>query len=92
MWIKPNVRSSLNLTSVDSGTLRIILENQLWENMHGWLSPPDPSTNHNIARGTHHKKMATWFIECSILVKQAHTFRESKEVNLFWLHGRRAPV
>jgi hypothetical protein len=36
--------------------------------------------------------MATWFIESGILVKQVHTFHESKEVNLFWTHGKRAPV
>jgi hypothetical protein len=40
--------SSLNLISVVLGTLHIVLENQLRENIHRWLSPPDPSTNHNI--------------------------------------------
>ncbi|KAI0263888.1 hypothetical protein BGY98DRAFT_1044706 [Russula aff. rugulosa BPL654] len=34
--------------------------------VHRWLSPPDPSTNHNIACGTHHKKTATWFFEGNI--------------------------
>ncbi|KAN0118577.1 hypothetical protein V8E52_005000 [Russula decolorans] len=32
--------------------------------------------------------MATWFIESSNLVKQVHAFHESKEANLFWMHGK----
>ncbi|KAI0281937.1 hypothetical protein BGY98DRAFT_154074 [Russula aff. rugulosa BPL654] len=40
-----------------------VKQNQLRERIHSWLSPPDPSTNHNIACDTHHKKSATWFFE-----------------------------
>lgn len=47
---------------------------------------------HNITCGTHHKRMATWFIESSILVNQTHAFRESKEASLFCIYGKRAPV
>ena len=47
------------LISTDYRTSRIISENQLRENIHRWLSPPDPSTNHNIACDTQHKKIAT---------------------------------
>ncbi|KAI0269605.1 hypothetical protein BGY98DRAFT_297057 [Russula aff. rugulosa BPL654] len=52
--------SSPNLVSPG---LSIISENQLRDCVHKWLSPPDPSTNHNIACGTHHKKAATWFFQ-----------------------------
>ena len=53
--------SSPNLIIVDCGILLVLSGNQLRENIHKWLSPPDPSTNHNIACGTRHKKTATWF-------------------------------
>jgi hypothetical protein len=76
--------SSPILISTDYGDLHIISENQLRQNIHNWLSPPDPSTNHNIACDTHHKKMATWFIEGSI-------FREWQSTSpLLWIHGKRA--
>jgi hypothetical protein len=65
--------------------LCIILENQLRESIHRWLSPPDPSTNHNIACGTHHKKTAMWFF-------QGNIYREWKSKgSLLWIHGKRTP-
>ena len=77
-------RSSFNFIFT-MGHLHIIVENQSWENIHKWLSPPDPSTNHNIACDTHHKKTATWFFQGSI-------FREWKSTgSLLWIHGKRAP-
>jgi hypothetical protein len=70
---------------IDDGALCIISENQLRESIHKWLSPPDPSTNHNIACGTHHKKSATWFFKGNI-------YREWKsKSSLLWIHGKRAP-
>ena len=76
---------SPNLISTDCETLPVISGNQLRENVHKWLSPPDPSTNHNIACGTHLKKTATWFFEGSI-------FREWKSTgSLLWVHGKRTP-
>ena len=78
-------RSSYNFTGADYRDLIIISENQLRENIHKWLSPPDPSTNHNIACGTHLKKSATWFFQGSFL-------REWKSTgSLLWIHGKREP-
>ena len=75
--------SSHNLNSVDYHALPILSGIQLRETIHKWLSPPDPSTNHNIACGTHHKKTATWFFEGSI-------FQEWKSTgSLLWIHGKR---
>jgi hypothetical protein len=69
--------------SVDCGALHILSGNQLQESIHNWLSPPDPSTNHNIACGTHHKKAATWFFQGSI-------FQEWKSTgSLLWVYGKR---
>ena len=76
---------SHDLINTGCGALHIISENQLRENIHKWLSPPDPSTNHNIACSTHHKKTATWFFQGSI-------FREWKSTgSLLWIHGKRTP-
>src|SRR5258708_13318211 len=58
-------RLSSNHIGADYATLPILSGNQLRESTHKWLSPPDPSTNHNIACGTHHKKTATWFLKAT---------------------------
>jgi len=74
---------SSNLISADYGALHILSGNQLQESTHKWLSPPDPSTNHNIAISTHHKKTATWFFE-------GRTYQEWKSTgSLFWVHRKR---
>ena len=76
-------RLSSSLISADHGALRILSEKQLRESVHRWLSPPDPSTNHNIACDTHHKKTASWFFQGSI-------FQEWKSTGeLLWVHGKR---
>jgi len=76
--------SCLSLTSlILTGASYPLAGNQLWDNLHKWLSPPDPSTNHNIACGTHQKRMANWFFQGSI-------FKGWKETNsLLWIHGKR---
>jgi hypothetical protein len=66
----------------------IVTGNQLRQNLHRWLSPPDPSTNHNIASSAHHEGTATWFFNGS-------TYNEWKSVgseSLLWVHGKRAPL
>ena len=76
-------RLSSPSSSVPNVDLPILLGNQLRESIHRWLSPPDPSTNHNIACGTHHKKPASWFF-------QGNIFQEWKSTgSLLWIHGKR---
>jgi len=59
-----------------------VKQNQLRRDIHKWLSPPDPSTNHNIACATHHKGTATWFLEGNI-------FQEWKTTgSLLWIYGK----
>jgi hypothetical protein len=80
-----NRSSSPNPIGAYYGALHIISENQIRENIHKWLSPPNPSTNHNIACDTHHKKTATWFFQSSI-------FQLWKSTGLLlWIHGKRVP-
>lgn len=63
-----------------------LVGNQLQVNLQSWLSPPDPSVNHNNACKTQHEGTATWFI-------QGRKFREWKENgSLLWIRGNRAPL
>ncbi|KAI0280250.1 hypothetical protein BC826DRAFT_1112292 [Russula brevipes] len=54
---------------------------QLRRDFKTWLSPPDPSVNHNTAFKTQQSGTARWFIEGS-------TFRDWKEDgSLLWIRG-----
>jgi hypothetical protein len=76
-------RSSFSADSADYVVLLILPGNQLRESTYKWFSPPDPSTNHNIACATHHKKTAKWFLRGRI-------YQEWKETgSLIWIHGKR---
>ncbi|KAN0118906.1 hypothetical protein V8E52_004678 [Russula decolorans] len=62
----------------------ILTGNQLRQDLRKWLSPPDPSTNHNIECNAHHKGTATWFFE-------GRTYKEWKSTaseSLLWIHGK----
>lgn len=61
----------------------ILTGNQLRQDLRRWLSPPDPSTNHNIACSAHHEGTAAWFFKGRI-------FGEWKTTeSLLWVHGKR---
>jgi hypothetical protein len=66
----------------------VLTGNQLRQNLRKWLSPQDPSTNHNIACNAHHEGTATWFFEGRAYKEWKSTSSES----LLWVHGKRAPV
>ena len=60
--------------------------NQLRDSLFRWLSPPDPSINHNIASKAHHKGTAEWLLQGSI-------FSQWKSTGSFlWMHGKRASI
>ncbi len=81
--VKEMRRLSSNLTRADYVVLLIPSGNQLQESTHRWLFSPDPSTNHNIACDTDHKKTATWFF-------QGEIYQEWKSTgSLLWIHGKR---
>jgi len=57
--------------------------NQLRDDLLRWLSPPDPSTNHNIACKAHHNGTTQWLFQGSI-------FNRWKSTGSFlWVHGKR---
>ncbi|KAH9969668.1 hypothetical protein BC827DRAFT_22708 [Russula dissimulans] len=59
---------------------------QLRRELRNWLSPPDPSTNHNIARNAQHEGTSTWFFEGRI-------YKEwMANPSLLWIHGKRKSV
>lgn len=53
------------------------------QDLRRWLSPPDPSTNHNIAHRAQHEGTAMWFFECEIYKKW------KSNPSLLWVHGKR---
>jgi hypothetical protein len=76
-------RSYSDLAAVDFRDLFILVESQLLNILQQWLSPPDPSTSHNVARKAHLKGTASWFFQGSI-------FEQWKSSSsLLWIHGKR---
>ncbi|KAK8052793.1 hypothetical protein PG996_012094 [Apiospora saccharicola] len=47
-----------------------------------WLSPPDPSTNFNIARRQHYQGTGQWFLK-----SEAYKKWKTKRNSLLWLNG-----
>ena len=76
--------SSPNLISSDGGASSILAGSQMRENLRKWLSPPNPSTNHNIACGAHLQGTATWFLQGSAFQK----WKKSSS-SVLWIYGMR---
>ena len=56
---------------------------QLQRDIQFWLSPPDPSTNHEFVGKGRHSGTAAWFFE-------SHALTEWKARGSFlWIHGKR---
>ena len=73
-----------NLAIVPSSRLNLLAGKQLMQLLRSWLSPADPSTNHNIARKVHHNGTAAWLFQGQIIIKWKSTG------SLLWIHGKRA--
>src|SRR5712672_690017 len=64
--------------------LKYPIGNQLRDSLLRWLSPSDPSVNHNIASKVHHNGTSQWFFQGSI-------YKQWNSVgSLLWIHGKRA--
>ena|SRR6266702_4330178 len=73
----------INSFATGSGVSNLLTGNQLRESLRRWVTPPDPSTNHNIACDIHHGGTAEWFFRYSI-------FGEWKSTgSLLWIYGKR---
>jgi hypothetical protein len=62
---------------------RCFTGNQLRRELRRWLSPPDPSINHNLARKVQHSGTATWFTESNLFKQWRSTS------SLLWICGKR---
>ncbi|KAI0301677.1 hypothetical protein B0F90DRAFT_1840328, partial [Multifurca ochricompacta] len=65
-----------------ANTVDQVKRSQLHQDLRRWLSPPDPSINHNIARGAHHTGTASWFFQGTIF----NNWKSS--ASLLWVHGK----
>ncbi|KAF8258830.1 hypothetical protein EI94DRAFT_1486493, partial [Lactarius quietus] len=50
--------------------------------LRAWLSPADPSTNHNIAQKAQHEGTAAWLFQGGIVMDWKSTG------SLLWIHGK----
>ena len=66
-----------------SSRLKSFSGNQYIQLLRSWLSPTDPSTNHNIAQKAQHNGTAVWLFQDQIIVKWKSTG------SLLWIHGKR---
>jgi hypothetical protein len=57
--------------------------NQLKQLLRTWLSPADPSTNHNIAQKAQHGGTAAWLFQGRIVIEWKCTG------SLLWIYGKR---
>ncbi|KAH8979067.1 hypothetical protein EDB92DRAFT_1906004, partial [Lactarius akahatsu] len=55
---------------------------RLHRESRSWLSPPDPSSNYNIALDIHQDGTATWFCEGSVFAEW------NAKGSLLWIHGK----
>ncbi|KAH9012612.1 hypothetical protein EDB83DRAFT_329050 [Lactarius deliciosus] len=55
-----------------------------WEQLQGWLTPPDPSTNHSNACSAQHKRTAAWVFNEDIFKE----WESSESASLLWIHGK----
>jgi hypothetical protein len=59
---------------------------QIEQDIHKWFSPPDPSTNYNIACEAQYEGTAAWFF-------QGKKFKDWMSTgSLLWIHGKRKPL
>ena len=81
-----NSSSSPDFPSLHSEYRDTITGHQLRDSLFRWLSPPDPSTTHNIACKSRQNGTAQWFFQGTI-------FKHWKANGSFlWLYGIRVSI
>ncbi|KAH9160508.1 hypothetical protein EDB89DRAFT_882597 [Lactarius sanguifluus] len=81
--VATEVKSLLKtITQQTANSVDEIKWNQITHLLRAWLSPADPSTNHNIARKAQHKGTAVWFFQGSNFIEWKSTG------SLLWIHGK----
>jgi hypothetical protein len=72
-----------NLTVACFSRLSLLTGNQLKQLLRTWLSPADPSANHNTARKAQHNGTAVWLFQGQIVIEW------KSAGSLLWIHGKR---
>ena len=68
------------VTNAGTSSHAIVVQ-QLLKDLRGWLTPPDPSTNHNSACNSHHERTAAW-------VFNKNVYKEWESSGSLWIHGK----
>jgi hypothetical protein len=72
-----------NIAVACCSRLNSLTGNQLKQLLRTWLSPTDPSTNHNTAQKAQHNGTAVWLFRGQIVIQWKSTG------SLLWIHGKR---
>lgn len=76
--ITSDVNVNVRAIREETGTLS---RGRVRSDLRKWISPPNPSVNHNLACDTHHNGTTSWFA-------QNHAFDEWKKYgSLLWIRG-----
>ena len=60
-----------------------LVGDQLQRDVQHWLSPPDPSKNHDFVWKAHHSGTSAWFFESKALAEW------KASGSFLWIHGKR---
>jgi hypothetical protein len=71
-----------NPTVITCTSSQLISGERILHDLQGWLTPPDPSTNHNIACNSQHERTAAWVFS-EIIYKEWES-----SGSLLWIHGK----
>jgi hypothetical protein len=77
--------SNVVITALNNRNHDRLAGEKLQQDIHRWLSPPDPWKNHNISRELHHAGSAAWFIQSDTFSE----WRSSQSSYVLWIHGKR---
>jgi hypothetical protein len=80
-----NRKSSPNISQYNLEALRYLAGARLRTDIRGWLSPPDPSKNYNIACESRHEDTGSWFTNSKIFSE----WKSSGPSSLLWINGKR---
>ena len=84
--VASTMNKSRRVFNPDSRLLSV-MANMAYKVIRRWLSPPDPSINHNTARNAHHEGSAKWFIDGNIFQRW-----KMGTGSLLWVHGKRKSI
>ncbi|KAH9956631.1 hypothetical protein BC827DRAFT_748423 [Russula dissimulans] len=83
---RTTVARNLEMTHSIKDAAETLKRNQSREHLRTWLSPPNPSINHNIACGSHHDTTGAWFVHGSLFNKW------KSSGSLLWVYGKRTAI